>query len=411
MAVRVSIIVPVFNRWACTRDCLRSLAQQISGNWFEVLVVDDGSTDQTIAELPALGAALFGEAFSLLVQPRNRGFAAAVNRAARAARGHWLFLLNNDTLWTGDCLTPCLAALEADPSLAGAGPTLVYPETGRLQHVGVAIAHSIKCVHPYHLYPAGHGIARRSRRLQCITAAAMAVSRQDFLELDGLFEGYVNGMEDVDFCARAAASGRHFTVLPQASLIHAEHQSPGRFARELENSRLLRERCGTLLRPDLHRLAAEDGYVLHFTPWLDPVLRLGPDRERAVVAAWKADPRPERLEAMLEMEPAWEKGYAMLAGWWEQRGDPAAALAVRTRQGAFLPSLDVLEAIRHLAKACGDAGRLHAARTRLAAVHQAMAETAGCRTLAETEHARAVTAGDTLLMEVWDRWMTQSTVR
>ncbi|AGW14103.1 glycosyltransferase family 2 protein [Megalodesulfovibrio gigas] len=411
MAVRVSIVVPVFNHWACTRDCLQSLAMHLRGDWFEVLAVDDGSTDQTPAELPGLGAALFGEAFTLLSQPHNRGFAAAVNRGSRAARGNWLLLLNNDTVWTHDCLSPCLAALDADPALAGVGPTLLYPEGGRLQHLGVAVAHSIKCVHPYHLYPSGHEVAGRSRRLQCITAAAMVVSRRLFLDLDGFFEGYVNGMEDVDFCARVAASGRHFTVLPQARLIHAEHQSAGRFARERENSRLLLDRCGDLLRPDLHRLAGEDGYALRFTPWLDPVLHPGPERERTVTAAWKADPRPGRVEALLEMEPAWEKGYVILAGWLERRGEPAAALAVRTRQGAFLPSLAVLEETQRLARICGDAGRLQAARTRLAAVRQVLADAAGLRAVAVAEHARAHAAGDTLLLEVWDRWMTQFTAR
>ncbi|GAB7080233.1 glycosyltransferase family 2 protein [Megalodesulfovibrio paquesii] len=431
-AVALSVVIPVYNNWACTRACLTSLAAQVPGNWYEVLVVDDGSTDQTPAELPALGPALFGPRFRLLTQPQNRGFAAAVNRGAQAAQGDWLFLLNNDTVFVEDCLSPCRAALEADPALLGVGPTLLYPfdtaaGEARLQHLGVAVAHSIKCVHPYHLYPAGHVVASRSRKLQGITAAAAGLSRQRFLELGGLHEGYVNGMEDVDFCARAVGhAGGYFTVLPNARLIHAEHQSPGRFARERENSRLLRERCGGLLRPDLHLLAAADGYRLGFTPWLDPVLFPGPERLRQVNEAWKADPHPERVEELLTLEPAWEKGYGILAGWLERRGDTSAghatkaaqaaqagqpaqaaraALAVRVRQGAFAPSLAVLEEIQRLARTCGDTARLQTARAQLAAVREVMADGLGLRRLAEAEHARAMACGDTTLQEIWEQWM------
>lgn len=404
-SARVSVIIPVYNNWAITAGCLESLASHMHEDWFEVLLVDDGSVDQTPLEGPCLGQALFHQRFRMIMQPANAGFAAAINRGAREARGDVLFLLNNDTVVIEDCLTPCLKALREDASLAGVGPTLVYPGEARLQHLGVTVAHSIKCLHLYHLFPASHAVARRQRKLQYLSAAAMCLRREVFQEFNGFHEGYINGMEDVDFCAQASARGKGFAVLPHTRLIHAEHQSQGRFQHEAHNSALLKERCGTLLTPDMHRLAEADGYRLGFTQWLDPVLTLSPERQRAMQARWaERKTIPSALE-LLEEEPLWAKGYEVAARMLEQEGYLAGALQVRVRQGAFLPALALLDEIVRLARDCHDGHRREAALQQRSRIRQAMADSAALKALAAKELDSARTRGDVLLQEIWETWM------
>jgi glycosyltransferase involved in cell wall biosynthesis len=95
LAFRVSVVIPVWNRVDLTYDCLRSLAQVTSDIPFELVVVDNGSTDAT----PDLLSSLTGDV-RILTNATNLGFGDACNQGAAAAAGEYLLFLNNDTLLT-----------------------------------------------------------------------------------------------------------------------------------------------------------------------------------------------------------------------------------------------------------------------------------------------------------------------
>ena len=84
-APELSVIIPVFNKWELTRDCLLSLRDYTPGDDFEVIVVDNASSDDTPAELPSLGEALFPGRFTCLRFSENRNFGPACNAGAKAA--------------------------------------------------------------------------------------------------------------------------------------------------------------------------------------------------------------------------------------------------------------------------------------------------------------------------------------
>ena len=198
--------------------------------------MDNGSTDATVTEAEPFGRSLFGERFRLVRREENLGFARATNLGAARARGRYLYLLNNDTVVASDPFAAPLALLQGDPTLGATGPLLLYPGGERVQHLGIAVPHGIKSVHLYHLFPAAHPVVSRPRRLRAITMAAFCVEHALFDQLGGLFEGYVNGMEDVDFCARMGREGLSCAVAAGAVVHHLAGQSAGRFARDLENS-------------------------------------------------------------------------------------------------------------------------------------------------------------------------------
>uniref|UniRef100_UPI0012EBC515 glycosyltransferase family 2 protein n=1 Tax=Desulfovibrio cuneatus TaxID=159728 RepID=UPI0012EBC515 len=132
----VSIIIPVMNKWELTKACLESLARHTPAGVAEVIVVDNGSTDETAHALAPLGKQLFGNLFTPIRWEENRNFGPACNAGAEAARAPMLFFLNNDTLLTPNWLPPLLEAFDANPRLGAVGPLLLY-ENGTVQHMGV----------------------------------------------------------------------------------------------------------------------------------------------------------------------------------------------------------------------------------------------------------------------------------
>ena len=90
--VEVSIIIPVFNQFQFTHACLASLLAVEERARFEVIVVDDCSTDETAELVPTMNGVVY------LRNEANSGFIVSCNRGAKKARGEYLFFLNNDTI-------------------------------------------------------------------------------------------------------------------------------------------------------------------------------------------------------------------------------------------------------------------------------------------------------------------------
>ena len=107
----LSVVIPVYDQFPLTRDCLLSLREHTPRTDIEIIVVDNGSSDATANELEPLGDSLFAERFHAIRLDENRNFGPACNLGANAARGELLFFLNNDSILTSGWLEPLLAAL------------------------------------------------------------------------------------------------------------------------------------------------------------------------------------------------------------------------------------------------------------------------------------------------------------
>ncbi len=305
-AYAVSIIVPVFNKAELTQQCLVKLAEVTQGLEYEVIVVDNHSTDGTVEFLSRLGGDV-----QVIRNEDNLGFAKACNQGAAAARGRYLVFLNNDTIPLTGWLTALVQEVEQRPDVAVVGSKLLY-EDGTIQHAGVAFSRAT--FSPYHIYrgfPADSPAATRRRELQCVTAACMLVRREVFASVDGFDEGYRNGFEDVDLCLKIHERGWRIVYQPESVLYHLESRTPGRKAHEQDNARRLFERWGhkwwladedTIYVPDgyAYRVLNEKGQLSH---------RLEPLAEREDRRKWETVAEAQRLAQRQD----WTALHALLA--------------------------------------------------------------------------------------------------
>jgi len=250
-----SIIIPVFNGLDYTRRCISALIEQPCDTPFELIVVDNGSTDGVEVWLETIKDQI------TLIQPRqNIGFARANNLAAKSAKGEFLLLLNNDTLPIAGWLDRMVETMRSDDRIGIVGAKLLFPQTRLIQHAGVAIEPPLAVMHVYENFPEDHPAASRRRDFQAVTAACMLVRTELYTSLSGFDEQFVNGFEDLDFCFRVGEQGFRVVYEPTAVLLHFAGMSSGRHDHEIENGRLIFKRWKDRIQPDVERIVSEDGF-------------------------------------------------------------------------------------------------------------------------------------------------------
>ena len=272
----LSILIPLYNRLDLTRVCLESLERTVPARLrWEVILVDDGSTDGTREFLAALPA----RRYRTILNPDPRGYAFNNNTAARAARAPVLCLLNNDTVTMPGWLQPMLRLLRGTAAVGCVGNIQREPLSGLIDHIGVTFNFLGIPVH------AGKDEATPPEepfsRWPAVTAACCLINRVVFEELGGFDERFHNGFEDVDFCLRAAEAGLGHYVANRSMIYHYVSASPGRHLREDENLALYRERWGKRVAAYLERQ----------------------DRRRMLAR------RPRRREFSLEDAEAWRQEW------------------------------------------------------------------------------------------------------
>lgn len=229
----LSVVTPLYNCLPLTQAMVASLrATMPAGVSYEVILVDDCSTDGTREWLAGLG-----EPFRVVLNERNLGFGAATNRGAAVARGEVLALLNNDLVLRPGWLRPMLVALRTLGARAGVvGNVQLNASTGEVDHAGIVLDDKCKPAHDRTVPGALSLILRPFRDAFALTGACLIVRARTWRRLGGFDEGYFNGCEDVDLCMRAREAGLRNVIAHRSRVLHHVSASPGRKLRDEQNT-------------------------------------------------------------------------------------------------------------------------------------------------------------------------------
>lgn len=219
--VDASIIIPVFNQFEYTLACLASLQAVQEQPPFEVIVVDDCSTDSTpevIAQIPGV---------VYLRNDSNSGFIASCNTGARTARGKYLVFLNNDTLVKPGWLTALLDTFKEERRAGIVGSKLLYPD-GRLQEAGGIIWQDASGWNYGKFDDPGKPEYNYLRDVDYCSGAALMVPKALFESAGGFDSRYAPGYyEDTDLAFKVRQAGYRVLYQPLSEVIHYEGVTGG----------------------------------------------------------------------------------------------------------------------------------------------------------------------------------------
>ena len=229
--MQVSIIIPSFNTKGLLKKCLASIFKETHKVKFEVIVVDnassDGSVEMVRKEFPKV---------ELIELDNNCGYGRANNLGVRQAKGDWLLLLNSDTKIVEGAIDGIFRAISQgkfpvdDPVV---GCKLVYPDhsfqqsAGYFPTLGRVIAMMLflddlpVLGQLFKSYQQSRpGFYRAGHEVDWVTGAFLLVKRKLFNSAGGFDENYFMYGEEVDFCYRLKKKGARVFYTPQTKVVH-----------------------------------------------------------------------------------------------------------------------------------------------------------------------------------------------
>lgn len=227
----ISICIVNWNVKALLRQCLESIPAGVRGLTYEVIVVDNASTD---------GSAALAHEFPYVRWVQNRenvGFTRANNQALALSRGRYICFLNPDTVVHPDALTTLVRYMDAHPDVGITGPQLRYPD-GSLQPSRYRFPSPLTALmestplawvwptNPWNRrYHCEDCPPDRVHDVDWLNGACLVVRREVIEQVGAFDEQFFMYSEELDLCRRAKDAGWRVVYVPQAQVLHYEGKS------------------------------------------------------------------------------------------------------------------------------------------------------------------------------------------
>ncbi len=346
----ISIIIPSKDNPEILGQCLHSIEKFSDCSPYEIIVVDNGSSDENRRKVEKLleehnetGSA------RLIYQPMEFNFSAMCNLGAEEANGELLLFLNDDIEIARPNWLSYLSEKAKLPYVGCVGMKLLYPNSDLIQHAGVVNVH-VGPIHKlqYCSNKEEHyfGFNKGVRNVIAVTGACLMIRNDLFHEVGGFdTENFAVAFNDIDLCLKVFEKGYYNVVRNNMYLYHHESLSRGDDRKdEVKAVRLSKELERLLgLHPDLFRrdpfyheyleqdpavtefkIATEDAVLQdpHYmdmecrkgklkASWENPVLRLGVEYAGAL-SVWLCGPMGRKDQASKNEEGYYIKGYAFV---------------------------------------------------------------------------------------------------
>jgi hypothetical protein len=223
----LSIVIVAWNVRDLVLDCLASIADARLALSHEVILVDNGSADGTVAAV----SRQFPDV-QLIALPRNVGFGAGNNQGIWKASGRHVLLLNSDTIVLPGGLERCVAYLDAHPDVGVVGPQLLNPDRSKqncIHNSPTLVSEVVSQSLLRRLFPRRWPSKRRDYgapiEVEAVLGACLFVRAEVVREVGPMDEDYFFFLEETDWCHRIRRRGWRVVHLPDAHVIHLYGES------------------------------------------------------------------------------------------------------------------------------------------------------------------------------------------
>lgn len=237
----LSILIVNYNTRELTLDALRSVYRSQTNYTFEVILIDNHSTDGSLEaikeEFPQV---------KIIENQENVGFAKANNQGIRRAAGRYILLLNSDTIIQPDTLEIMLRFMDQHPNIGASGCKVVLPD-GSLDkacrrgfptpsasfYYAFGLAKLFPHVPKFNQYQLSYLDPDDDYPVDCLVGAFMLVRREVIDHVGMLDEDFFMYGEDVDWCYRIKKAGWEIYYYPKTSIIHYKGAGKKRKSRKV----------------------------------------------------------------------------------------------------------------------------------------------------------------------------------
>ena len=225
--MKLSIIIPHHNGEELLYNCLQSLLNHISIQDFEIIVVDNGSTDNSVVKAKEKFPSI-----NLLTSKTNLGYSGGCNFGAKNAKGEYIIFLNNDTFHTKNWIEELISFLDKNPQAGAAQPKILNAiKRDTFDYAGGAGGYIDKYCFPFVRGRIFNSLEKDSKQYDDIkkifwASGAAFIIRSELLQQLNYFDNiYFAYMEEIDLCWRLQALGLGVWNVPTSIIYHYGKQT------------------------------------------------------------------------------------------------------------------------------------------------------------------------------------------